>query len=48
MPQENQSKRIGKSPSPMINRVIANNKNVQQPVGTKPGNKQFNRQPVKP
>jgi hypothetical protein len=49
MPQENMSGKIGTSPSPSINRVIQNNKNVQQPVSvpavTKTG--QFNKQPVK-
>ena len=48
MPQINQSAKLGKSPSPVVNRVIENNKNVQQPVAvpgvTKSG--QFNKAPV--
>lgn len=45
MPQENMSKRIGTSSSPSIAKVIANNKNVQQPVtSTKTA---FNKKPVK-
>lgn len=47
MPQENFSSKIGSSPSPSIQRVIENNKNVQAPVNV-PGvvKTQFNRQPV--
>ena len=50
MPQQDMSKKIGSSPSPSIERVINNNKNVQQPVAV-PGvvNKgQFNKCPIKP
>ncbi len=32
MPQENQSSKLGNSTSPVMDRVIQNNKNVQQPV----------------
>lgn len=48
MPQINQSGKIGKSSSPSIQRVVNNNKNVQQPVKV-PGtvNTQFNKKPVK-
>lgn len=48
MPQENMSGKIGSSPSPSINRVIQNNKNVQAVVPV-PGivNNQFNKKPVK-
>jgi hypothetical protein len=48
MPQINQSGKIGKSSSPVIQRVIDNNKNVQQPVPV-PGivNKDFGKKPVK-
>lgn len=49
MPQQNMSSKIGKSSSPVAQRVIENNKNVQQPVSvpgvTKSG--QLNKQPVK-
>lgn len=48
MPQKDQSKLMGKSPSPVVDRVLQNNKNVQQPVNpqtvTKTG--QSNKQPV--
>lgn len=48
MPQQNMSSKIGKSSSPVIQRVIENNKNVQQPVAvpgvTKSG--QFNKEPI--
>jgi hypothetical protein len=33
MPQQNQSSKLGKSTSPVVDRVIQNNKNVQQPAG---------------
>jgi hypothetical protein len=48
MPQINQSGKIGKSSSPSIQRVINNNKNVQQPVNV-PGitKTQFNKSPIK-
>ena len=50
MPQQDMSSKIGKSSSPVIERVIQNNKNVQQPVPvpgvTKSG--QYNKQPCKP
>lgn len=49
MPQQNQSGKLGKSSSPIVQRVIENNKNVQQPVSV-PGNTksgQLNKQPVK-
>jgi hypothetical protein len=50
MPQENQSGKLGKSSSPVVDRVIQNSKNVQQPVNvpgvTKSG--QYNKQPIKP
>lgn len=32
MPQQDMSSKIGKSSSPVMQRVIDNNKNVQQPV----------------
>ena len=50
MPQENFSSKIGSSPSPMIDRVIKNNENVQQPVQAPAvvNNGQYNKQPVKP
>jgi hypothetical protein len=48
MPQQDQSSKIGKSSSPVIQRVVDNNKNVQKPVSvpgvTKSG--QFNKAPV--
>lgn len=49
MPQQNQSSKLGKSSSPVVNRVIQNNKNVQQPVSV-PGitKNSLNKQPVKP
>lgn len=31
MPQKDMSSKLGSSPSPSINRVIQNNKNVQRP-----------------
>lgn len=34
MPQQNFSSKIGTSSSPIVNRVLQNNKNVQQPCGT--------------
>lgn len=48
MPQQNQSAKLGTSSSPMVNRVIQNNKNVQQPVPAPVCTKNsFNKQPVK-
>jgi len=47
MPQKDQSDRIGKSTSPVIERVIENNKNVQQPCP--PGSatqEAYNKKPV--
>ena len=49
MPQQDMSRKLGKSSSPVVNRVIQNNKNVQQPVAV-PGvvnNGQFNKEPCK-
>lgn len=48
MPQENQSSKLGKSSSPIVDRVIQNSKNGQQPVPV-PGiiNNSFNKQPIK-
>jgi len=49
MPQQNQSGKIGTSSSPVIQRIIDKNKNVQQPVAV-PGNLsngQFNKQSTK-
>jgi len=34
MPQQNMSKKLGSSSSPIVNRVLQNNKNVQQPCGS--------------
>jgi hypothetical protein len=34
MPGENFSSKLGSSPSPTVERVIQNNANVQQPLGT--------------
>ena len=47
MPQKDFSSQIGSSPSPSIQRVIENNKNVQAPVAV-PGivKTQFNKEPV--
>lgn len=48
MPQQNMSSKIGKSSSPVIERVIQNNKDVQQPVSV-PGvcnSGQYNKEPV--
>ena len=49
MPQQDMSSKIGKSSSPIVERVIQNNKDVQAPVNpatvTKSG--QLNKQPVK-
>lgn len=47
MSQENFSSKIGSSPSPSIQRVIENNKNVQK-ASTAPAilKEQFNRHPV--
>jgi hypothetical protein len=50
MPQKDQSDKIGKSSSPVIQRVIQNNENVQKPVsvpGVTKGTGQFNKDPVK-
>lgn len=48
MPQQNQSSKLGKSSSPIVNRVIENSKNGQQPVPV-PGivDHSFNKEPVK-
>jgi hypothetical protein len=48
MPQQNQSGKLGSSSSPVVNRVIQNSKNVQQPVNV-PGavKTSFNKKPVK-
>jgi hypothetical protein len=49
MPQQDQSSKIGKSSSPIVNRVIQNNKNVQAPVSV-PGvvnSGQYNKEPCK-
>ena len=49
MPQQDMSKRLGKSSSPVVNRVIQNNKNVQQPVSV-PGvvnSGQYNKEPCR-
>lgn len=47
MPQKDMSKFLGKSSSPVVDRVIENSKNVQQP-GTAPAiiKEQFNKKPV--
>lgn len=49
MPQQNQSGKLDESSSPVVNRVIQNNKDVQEPVNApgniKPGS-QFNKTPV--
>ena len=48
MPQQNQSSKLGSSSSPIVNRVIQNNKNVQQPVQAPACVKNsFNKHPVK-
>jgi len=49
MPQENQSSKLGSSSSPVVDRVIQNNKNVQQPVSVPAvvNSGQYNKQPVK-
>lgn len=49
MPQQDMSKRIGKSSSPVVNRVIQNSKGGQAPVSV-PGvvnSGQYNKQPCK-
>lgn len=48
MPTEDFSSKIGKSPSPAIERVIENNTNVQQPFSTPQDalNSKFTRHPV--
>jgi len=48
MPQQDFSSKIGKSSSPVIQKVVDNSKNVQAPVVV-PGvvnNGQYNKQPV--
>ena len=46
-PQQDFSSKIGSSPSPSIQRVIENNKDVQQPVQVPAiTDHQFNKQPV--
>jgi hypothetical protein len=48
MPQKDMSSKLGTSSSPVVNRVIENNKNVQQPVAVPAAVKtSFNKQPVK-
>jgi len=46
MPQKDMSSKLGSSPSKVINRVVQNNKNVQQP-GKAPGilKSAFNKHP---
>lgn len=48
MPGQNFSDKIGSSPSPAIERVIDNNKNVQQPFNSPQDavNGAFNKHPV--
>lgn len=48
MPQQNFSDKIGTSPSPNVNSVIQNSKDVQQPVQVPDvvNNGQFNKKPV--
>ena len=49
MPQKDMSGKLGKSSSPIVDRVLQNNKNVQQPVSV-PGvckSGQYNKQPIK-
>jgi len=50
MPQQNLSSKLGKSSSPVIDRVIQKNKDVQQPVNpsTVTKNGQYNKEPVSP
>ena len=48
MPGKDMSKMIGKSPSPVIQTVVDNNKNVQQPLNPSTATSQaFNKHPVK-
>lgn len=47
MPQQNMTKVLGKSSSPVVDRVIQNNKNVQQPCGGNAPADAHNKQPVK-
>jgi hypothetical protein len=49
MPQKDMSSKIGKSSSPVIQRVIENNKNVQAvvPVPGSVKSGQFNKAPIK-
>lgn len=46
MPQQDQSGKLGKSSSPIIDRVIQQNKNVQMPGQTTAD--AHNKKPVKP
>jgi hypothetical protein len=50
MPQEDMSGKIGKSSSPVIQRVIENNKDVQRPVSVPAvvNKDQYNKEPCKP
>lgn len=51
MPQQDMSSRLGKSSSPVAQRVIQNSENVQRVVPTSEATKasvQFNKKPVKP
>jgi hypothetical protein len=45
VPQQNMTPKLGKSSSPVVNRVIDNSKNVQQPV--KGTGQAFNKKPIK-
>ena len=49
MPQQDMSSKLGKSSSPIVNRVLQNSKNGQQPVSV-PGvlKSAYNKQPIKP
>jgi hypothetical protein len=47
MPQQDMSSKIGKSSSPVIQKVIQNNENVQAPVSVPSITKtQFNKEPI--
>ena len=50
MPAKDMSKYMGKSSSPVVDRVLQKNKNNQQPVNPATVNKsgQYNKQPVSP
>jgi hypothetical protein len=49
MPQKDMSSKLGKSSSPIVNRVIQNSKNVQQPLPCNTATKEaFNKKPIKP